>query len=62
MTEETTRERVAYLALLKSEFNRIWPHGAIRSSEYDERASFQASREKIQKLEALIESEIGLTP
>lgn len=58
MTDDTAQARVAYLALLKSEFNRIWPHGTVHSSESDEREAFRIAKWKIDQLTRKIEVEV----
>lgn len=61
MTDDTKQARVAYLALLTEEFNRQWPYGTVRSSEYSERESFSKARKKIDDLTRTIENELGVT-
>lgn len=51
-------ERVEYLRLLIDEFNRRWPYGAVRSSEYSEREAFDDARMRITKLRRQIERDI----
>jgi hypothetical protein len=58
MSDDTATARVAYLRLLKDEFNRVWPHGAIRSSEPDEREAFRVAKWKIEDLTQRIEKEL----
>ncbi len=57
---DTQQARVAYLALLKEEFRRSWPHGTVRSSEWGEREAFDKAKKKIADVTALIEKELGL--
>lgn len=58
MTDDTKQARVAYLALLKAEFNRIWPHGFARSSDWGEVDSFNKAKDKIAKLTDQIEEDL----
>jgi hypothetical protein len=56
--DDTITARVAYLRYLKDEFNRVWPHGAIRSSEPEEREAFRVAKWKIDHLTKQIEDEL----
>lgn len=58
MTDDTKTARVAYLQLLKDEFGRFWPNGTVRSSEYDERESFNSARRKIADLTRRVEEDL----
>lgn len=56
--DDTKQARVAYLGQLKEEFRRRWPHGTVRSSEYDERAAFDKAKSRIAALTAKVEEEL----
>lgn len=59
MDDDTKTARVAYLRLLKDEFNRSWPYGHVRSSEPGERAAFDAATRKIADLTRRIEEDLA---
>lgn len=56
--DDTQQARVAYLRFLTDEFNRIWPHGRVRSSEYSDRDAFDKARKKIDDLTKKIEEDL----
>lgn len=55
MSDDTKTARVAYLRLLKDEFNRIWPYGSVRSSEPSELRRFNEAKRRIADLTKQIE-------
>lgn len=58
MTDDTKQARVAYLALLKEEFRRTWPHGQRRSSDWFEVDAFANASKKIEDLTKQIEEDL----